>query len=110
MNANLLHTWIRLAAQGKLGAPALSRGAGGVAFLPVGVISFTPDDRKEPVAANIASAIAEPSTSSRAPSLQPSDRRGIIEIDLKNGARVRVDASVDEKALRRVLFVIKGMG
>jgi transposase len=113
VNANLLHTWSRQAAQGKLGAPALSRGAGRTAFLPVGVIGFSRDDGKEPaapVAANIASAIAEPSTSSRAPSLQPSDRRGIIEIDLQNGARVRVDASVDEKALRRVLFVIKGMG
>jgi transposase len=112
VNANLLHTWIRQAAQGKLGAPAPSRGARGAAFLPVGVIGFSRDDGKEPAApvvANIASAIAEPSKSSSAPSLQPRDRWGLIEIDLQNGARVRVDASVDEKALRCVLSVIKGM-
>jgi transposase len=112
VNTNLLHTWIRLAAQGKLCRPAPLRRAGEATFLPVGVIGFGADDRKEPVtpiAAAIGSAVTDPSTASSAPSPQPSDRRGIIEIDLQNGVQVRVDSSVDEKALRCVLSVIKSM-
>jgi len=31
------------------------------------------------------------------------ERVGVIEIDLPDGVRVRVDSSVNEKALRRVL-------
>lgn len=36
------------------------------------------------------------------------DRSGLIEIDLPGGARVRVDASVSEKALARVFRAMKG--
>ena len=36
------------------------------------------------------------------------ERVGIIEVALPSGARVRVDAFVNEKALRRVLRTIKG--
>ena len=36
------------------------------------------------------------------------DRTGMIEIDLPNGVRLRVDAFVNEKALRRVLQAMKG--
>jgi hypothetical protein len=32
---------------------------------------------------------------------------GIIEIELHGGIKVRVDASIDESALRRVLAVIR---
>jgi transposase len=34
------------------------------------------------------------------------ERPGVIEIDLPNGARVRVDAFVNERALRRVLAAL----
>jgi transposase len=34
---------------------------------------------------------------------------GMIEVDLPNGVRFRVDASVSEKALARVLRAMKGM-
>jgi transposase len=37
----------------------------------------------------------------------PTERGGSMEIALANGARVRVDASVDEQALRRVLIALK---
>ena len=32
---------------------------------------------------------------------------GIIEIELRNGIKVRVDAGIDDAALRRVLAVIR---
>jgi transposase len=35
------------------------------------------------------------------------DRPGVIEIDLTSGTRLRVDAFVNERALRRVLAVLK---
>lgn len=34
---------------------------------------------------------------------------GVIEIDLRNGMRVRVDVGIDEAALRRVLLVMREM-
>jgi transposase len=40
----------------------------------------------------------------------PAARDGAMEITLSNGARVRVDASVDERALRRVLAAMKAVG
>jgi hypothetical protein len=36
------------------------------------------------------------------------DKTGIIEITLPNGTRLAVDASVNEKALARVLCAMKG--
>ena len=38
------------------------------------------------------------------------ERAGIIEIDLPDGVRVRVDGSVNEKALQRVLSAVRGLG
>ena len=38
------------------------------------------------------------------------ERVGVIEIDLPDGVRVRVDSSVNEKALRRVLAALRGPG
>ena len=35
------------------------------------------------------------------------ERAGVIEIDLVDGTRLRVDAFVNERALRRVLAVLK---
>jgi transposase len=42
------------------------------------------------------------------PSGSRQDRSGLIEIDLPNGIRVRVDAFVNEKALSRILRAMKG--
>jgi transposase len=35
------------------------------------------------------------------------ERPGVIEIDLADGTRLRVDAFVNERALRRVLAALK---
>jgi transposase len=39
----------------------------------------------------------------------PSERGGSMEIALPNGTRVRVDATVDEPALRRVLIALQAV-
>jgi transposase len=70
-------------------------GAGPVEFIPIGVIGedqgVTPS---EPVPAPTRSA----------------DPGGIIEVELANGARLRVDGQVNERALCRVLRALKSLG
>ena len=39
----------------------------------------------------------------------PDERVGMIELDLPTGTRLRVDAFVNERALRRVLQALKGV-
>jgi transposase len=46
----------------------------------------------------------------RGAGLALAERVGVIEIDLPDGVRVRVDNSVSEKALRRVLSAVRGLG
>jgi transposase len=46
----------------------------------------------------------------RGAGLALAERVGVIEIDLPDGVRVRVDSSVNEKALRRVLAALRGSG
>lgn len=46
----------------------------------------------------------------RGTGLTLAERVGVIEIDLPDGVRVRVDGGVSEKALRRVLSAVKGLG
>ena len=44
----------------------------------------------------------------RCAGLALAERVGVIEIDLRDGVRVRGDSSVNEKALRRVLAALRG--
>ena len=46
----------------------------------------------------------------RGAGLTLAERVGVIEIDLPDGVRVRVDSGVNEKALRRVLSLLRGPG
>jgi transposase len=46
----------------------------------------------------------------RGAGLPLAERVGVIEIDLPDGVRVRVDSGVNEKALRRVLSAVRGLG
>jgi hypothetical protein len=47
---------------------------------------------------------------SRGAGLVLAERVGVIEIDLPDGVRVRIDSGVNEKALRRVLSALRGAG
>lgn len=68
-------------------------------FMPIGVIGPAPEESRPLLPA------PEPPTVSR----RPDDRAGMIEIVLPGGARVSVDALVNEKALARVFRALKGM-
>ena len=90
MNANLLFTWRRQARKGELGDNVpVAAAPEGLRLIPIEVA---------------AAGDAQP------PKRMPlgEDHPGVIEIALPSGVRVRVDALVDEPALRRVLTAIRG--
>jgi transposase len=111
LNANQVFNWRRaLAAPAKTkrrgaapkaSAKALTAPSNG--FLPVGITVPTSDDGLAPVSV---AGVAQ--LDRRATRYPPGERTGLIEIDLICGKRLRVDALVDERALRRVLSAVKG--
>jgi hypothetical protein len=66
----------------------------------VGIIGQTPDDPM------LLSASEPPPPPAGGPPDHPAGR---IEINLPSGARIRVDAQVNERALRRVLQAMRGV-
>jgi transposase len=88
LSASQLFTWRRLAREGRLSGDAVP------ALVPV-EIAFTP---------------APGSTCTPQPPSSPPEQRasvGIIEIELSDGCRVRVDRDVDAEALQRVLELLR---
>lgn len=87
-------------------AAALTQTPGSVEFVPLGVFGRADGGGPAMLAAPLDAPAPE---RSRPTGMTMAEQRvGIIEIALPSGARVRVDAFVNEKALRRVLRAIKG--
>ena len=98
LNANLLFTWRR-----QVGAAEPAE------FVRIGVFGSAPDEGPALLATAApprAAGVAEVRPPVPHPALD--QRAGVIEIDLPGGVRVRVDAFVNERALDRVLRVLKG--
>jgi len=118
VNANLLFKWRNMALAGASEAMRRSGSAEGgettvkaaedPAFIPIGVVGRGEDEGPALIAVP-ARAAADGSPSSCATSRQPAadERIGMIEIDLADGTRLRVDAFVNARALRRVIAVLK---
>ncbi len=79
-------------------------------FVPLGVFTRTDDDGPG-LKAHVAPAVIATTPPGHASVPRPAmdERPGVIEIDLVNGTRLRVDAFVNERALRRVLAVVKAV-
>ena len=77
-------------------------------FVPVGVLGRSEDGEPGLVAGSLPAVVAL-SSPSHAPLPRPAmdERPGVIEIDLVCGTRLRVDAFVNERTLRRVLTVLR---
>jgi transposase len=119
VNANLVFTW-RRAAQAISPAAGLSASARRLQrppslpanepceFIPIGVFGRA-DDCQTAVIAGASSTEVTGTSSHGTPPPRPSldARPGVIEIDLADGARLRVDGLVNERALRRVLSALK---
>jgi transposase len=101
ISESLIYNWrsARKAAAVAMGAPE------NVEFIPAGII-------EGPVSRVITAAVS--AAREREPEPGPhaapgADKTGAIEITLPNGTRLAVDASVNEKALARVLRAMKGL-
>jgi transposase len=120
LNANLVFAWRRMLQPAPTqtadvalrtlppGANASPAPVGSAEFVPIGV--FTRSDDNGPAlqgqAASVAIAAAAPGRSGvTRPAMD--ERPGVIEIVLADGTRLRVDAFVNERALRRVLAALK---
>jgi transposase len=77
-------------------------------FVPVGVVGRAKDGEPA-LAVGSSSDVVSEASSPRMTLPRPGmdERPGVIEIDLADGVRLRVDAFVNERALRRVLAVLK---
>jgi transposase len=104
INANLLFKWKREAEAGELGAAFAP--AAVADLVPIGVVGRGPDGGPTLLARMpTAESGFQPSEPRRGGELE--GRPGVIEIDLPCGTRVRVDATVDGRALGRVLGALK---
>ncbi len=112
VNANLVFNWRKAAwvmdgatASAGLSTIAAVRGNEDADFVPIGVFARAKDEGP----AVIAGASPLPrSTSALSPAM--TERVGVIEIEWVDGTRLRVDAFVNERVLRRVLAALKAAG
>ena len=117
LNANQVFNWRRRAiaaatakAKSSSSAALVPQGEmvstpGTAAFLPIGVVVPTDAPGALPPAAPESGAVVPDGPGSAHPAI--GGRAGLIEIDLACGTRLLVDAFVNERALRRVLSVLK---
>jgi transposase len=108
INANLLFKWKRQDEAGELGGPPAPAAP---EFVPIGVVGRAGDGgpallARMPAADDRIPGGGRPEGACGCASGLEA-RVGVIEIDLPDGARVRVDASVDGRALARVLGALK---
>ncbi len=114
LNANLVFKWIRRAREGwpDRRKPPTAQGEP-LTFIPIALVDENAGRQTAPPAraATIDLVAAAPTRiTSKKPrrDARGMGRRGVIEIGLPNGARISVDADVDEAALRLVLSAMKG--
>ena len=76
--------------------------------MPIGIVAREHGGVPAEIDGDLPLAVAS-GLSGRASMARPGmdERPGVIEIDLVDGVRLRVDAFVNERALRRVLAVLK---
>jgi transposase len=115
LNANLVFNWRKAAwvtggpaASGEPSATAPVRGNEDADFVPIGVFARAEDEGPAVIAGASPRPGASPpprGTAALCPAM--AERAGVIEIELVDGMRLRVDAFVNERALRRVLAALK---
>lgn len=116
VNANLLFNWCRAARvvstaggdppPSSAGAPADAVTAAETDFIPIGVFGRGADEGAALIT-GAPSTTQPPSAPAAMTRSEMSGRPGLIEVDLVDGTRLRVDAFVNERALQRVLSVLR---
>lgn len=112
INANLLFNWRRHARVVEpAAAPPPAVAPEPVEFVPIGVFGRAEDEGPAMLATavpRIGTRVSEVRSSASRSVM--AERPGVIEVELPDGVRVRIDAFVNERALRRVFQVLKGLG
>jgi len=99
ISKSLLYNWRSASKAAAL--VARSGAAGSTGFIQLGVVA---DRSCDGPALRMAAGVV----GTRGAGSALSERAGVIEIDLPEGVRVRVDGAIDEMALRRVLAAVRG--
>jgi len=115
LNANQVFNWRKAtwaageAASSEARLPAAaSCVAGAAGFVPIGRFARAEDAGPALIAEASPASVSRASSGGVAPRPPAMEERpGVIEIDLVDGTRLRVDAFVNERALRRVVAVLK---
>jgi transposase len=118
LNANLVFNWRKAAwaaggptASAELSVVAPVSSDGAADFVPIGVFARAEDEGPAVIAeASPRPAVSPPPRGAGALCSAMAERVGVIEIELADGTRLRVDAFVNERALRRVLAALKAAG
>jgi len=106
VNANQVFDWRKKYRQGRLlDRKATSQALPGHDLIRVGVIDH--DGGIHPPVPVSEQSVPAPDENGKVMASPESRAAGIIEIELVGGIKVRVDASIDEAMLRRVLAVIR---
>jgi len=100
VNANLIFTWRKLYRQGMLGSPGALDGR--PSFIPVGIV----DGAGQAVPTTIPTAAAYVTPAPHSVS-RPVPVSRAIELELRNGIKLRFDAGIATETLRRVVGAIK---
>ena len=118
LNANLVFNWRKAswATDGSIASADRStvvpvRGKEDADFVPIGVFARAEDEGPAVMAGTSPRPTASGSSRGAA-ALCPAmaERAGVIEIELVDGTRLRVDAFVNERVLRRVLTALRAAG
>jgi len=99
ISKSLLYNWRSASKAAVLAVRGAAPGSAG--FIQLGIVA---DHSYEGAALRMGAGAASP----RGATAALAERAGVIEIDLPEGVRVRVDGAVDEMALRRVLAALRG--
>jgi transposase len=101
MSKSLLYNW--RSARRETGLTARARAVPPAEFVHLGVVADA--SGQGPMMPTTTGAVCP-----RGTGLALAERVGVIEIDLPDGVRVRVDSGVNEKVLGRVLSAVRGLG
>lgn len=105
VNANLVFNWRRSARTACSAGAEVAAPASDPEFIPIGVFTRAPDGGPALIAGGgVAEQLPSPTARARA---NVEGRTGLIEIDLADGTRLRVDGFVNERALRHVLSALR---
>lgn len=103
INSNLIFTWRKQYRSGTLGPPIALDGA--PAFVPVGVVDDT--GQAMPVTGlPVLEAPQQLSSATARPVSKPAPVSRAIELELRNGIKLRLDAGMATETLRRVLRAV----